>query len=200
MKLFVLIQFFLGLVLHVSAQDYVVKFSGDTIKGEILRSSNTIVKIKPVFGRAVKFNPMEAKEFSRSNNVFLSREIFYGEFGNEQEFVKLVEKGAINLLTISFSRFGYMEPRVGGGAVMRGGGQTTWYFVERAGEVTALKYFLPNSSNSQAVFLQVMGDDPEIVTKIKSRKYYSQKLIVELVREYNERHSRKVFYIPESDE
>lgn len=199
LKLYLLIQLLLGSAVSVSAQDYVIKTSGDTIKGVIVRFDVGLVKIKPDSGKAVKFQAAEVKQFVRGGNLFLSREIYSYNLGSEFRFLELEEKGVVNLLTIrgtSNAPMMMVNPSGGGGMMMMGGGrQRPSYYVEKAGEVTVLHETVAGSFSSakrikevRTILMGVMGDDAALAEKIQTITLFSIKVVQELVKEYNHKH------------
>lgn len=181
---------FLIVNLQLFAQDYIIRSIGDTVRGTILRSTISMVKIQPVSGKSIKFSPLEIREFRQEGTLFLSREM-YGKYGNEQKFIGVEIEGKVNLLSLDGSAPVMMSGGGGGMMMMSGGGRGT-YYVEKKGEVTVLQDVITGAFSGEkrlkevrAILLAVMGDDDELATRINETGYFSGKIIRKLVEDYN---------------
>jgi hypothetical protein len=179
--------------LHLFAQDYVIKATGDTIKGTILRSDISMLKIQPLSGKSFKLYPLDVKEFRRDGALFLSRAM-YRKYGNEQQFIGVEIEGKVNLLSIGGSA-PVMMSTGGGGMMMTGGGGRGTYYVEKNGAVTVLQDVITGAFSGEKrlnevrnLLLAVMGDDAEIAEKINQTVYFSGKVVRKLVEDYNRKH------------
>ncbi len=198
--------FFAVLLLSVSvaySQDYVLTAEGDTLRGKITALTSSSLKIKTEDKRTVKLSPENVLRLSDNGMSYLSRKVYHKQ-GSVWRFLRLVDSGAVNLLTLDdgYSPSVSVSSGVFGGGMMGGGvgvslgsgrGKSPAYFVEKDGENTVLKdvvtRFMAGDSRKQEVteiLLSVMGDIPEIADKINNASRFTEKTLRDLVYDYND--------------
>ncbi len=177
--------------LHLSAQDYVIKATGDTIRGNILRLNKSMLKIQQLSGKSFKLYPRDVKEFRRDGALFLSREIKYGK---EPQFIGVEIEGKVNLLIIGGSTPRMMSDERGG-IKMIGADERRTYYVEKNGAVTVLQDVITDPFSGKKrlnevrnLLLAVMGDDAEIAEKINQTGFFGRWAVRKLVEDYNRKH------------
>lgn len=197
--------FFTVLLLSVSAaysQDYVLTSEGDTLRGKITALTSSSLKIKTEDKRTVKLSPEKVLRLSDNGASYLSRQVYHKQ-GSVWRFLRLVDSGAVNLLTLDdgYSPSVSVSSGVFGGGMMgglgvslgSGRGKSPAYYVEKDGENTILKdvvtRFMAGDSRKQEVteiLLSVMGDIPEIADKINNASRFTEKTLRDLVYDYND--------------
>jgi len=197
--------FFTVLLLSVSvaySQDYVLTSEGDTLRGKITALTSSSLKIKTEDKRTVKLNPEKVLRLSDNGTSYLSRQVYHKQ-GSVWRFLRLVDSGAVNLLTLDdgYSPSVSVSSGVFGGGMMgglgvslgSGRGKSPSYYIERNGEDTVLKdvitRFMAGESRKQEVteiLLSIMGDIPEIAGKINNASRFTEKTLRDLVYEYND--------------
>ena len=177
--------------LHLFAQDYVIKATGDTIRGNILRLNKSMLKIQPLSGKSFKLYPRDVREFRQNGALFLSREIKYS---NEPQFICVEIEGIVNLLIIG-GRSPVMTSDGSGGIRMLGAEERRTYYVEKNGAVTVLQDVITDPSSGKKrlnevrnLLLAVMGDDAEIAEKINQTDFFGRWAVRKLVEDYNRKH------------
>lgn len=189
----------------VYAQDFVVTHAGDTLRGKIIALSSLSLKIKTSDKQNLRFNPQQVTEISDDGTRYLSRRVSH-KSGEVWRFLRLVDGGAVNLLTMDdgYSPSVSLSSGVLGGGVMgglgglgvsvgTGRGKAPAYYVEKAGEDVILKdvvtRFMAGDNRKQEVaeiLLSVMGDIPEVADKINGTSRFSEKVLRDLVSDYND--------------
>lgn len=195
-KLLVLVVLFLALAPNVFSQDFVITSEGDTIKGIVSLVSNDALKIKTTEKKTVKLKSTQVKKVYTDRTIYLSREIL--KSGSTPKFVRIVDSGAVNLLTLDGGSSSGVRVSTGlyggiGGISVGGGPQRSpSFYVEKSGEVTVLKDVITrlmageNRRNEVIeILLDVMGDDPELAKRISASTKFTEKLIRDFVYEYN---------------
>lgn len=197
--------FFTVLLLSFSAaycQDYVLTSDGDTLHGKITALSSSSLKIKTDNNRTVKLPPQKVLQLSDNGTSYLSREVYHKQ-GSVWRFLRLVDSGAVNLLTLDdgYSPSVSVSSGVFGGGMMgglgvslgSGRGKSPAYYVEKDGQNTVLKdvvtRLMAGDSRKQEVkeiLLSIMGDIPEIADKINSASRFTEKTLRDLVYDYND--------------
>jgi len=197
--------FFTVLLLSVSAaysQDYVLTSEGDTLRGKITELTSSSLKIKTEDKRTVKLSPEKVLRLSDNGASYLSRQVYHKQ-GSVWRFLRLVDSGAVNLLTLDdgYSPSVSVSSGVFGGGMMgglgvslgSGRGKSPAYYVEKDGENTVLKdvvtRFMAGDSRKLEVteiLLSVMGDIPEIADKINNASRFTEKTLRDLVYDYND--------------
>lgn len=193
------------LLLSVSAaysQDYVLTSAGDTLRGKITALTSSSLKIKSDNKKTVKLSPDKVFKLSDNGASYLSRQVYHKQ-GSVWRFLRLVDSGAVNLLTLDdgYSPSVSVASGVLGGGMMgglgvslgSGRGKSPAYYVERNGETTVLKdvvtRLMAGDSRKQEVkeiLLNVMGDIPEIADKINNTSRFTEKALRDLVYDYND--------------
>lgn len=197
--------FFFVLLLSVSAaysQDYVLTSEGDTLRGKITALTSSSLKIKTDKKKTVKHSPDKVLKLSDNGVSYLSRQVYHKQ-GSVWRFLRLVDSGAVNLLTLDdgYSPSVSVSSGVFGGGMMgglgvslgSGRGKSPAYYVERKGENTVLKdvvtRLMAGDSRKQEVreiLLNIMGDIPEIADKINNASRFTEKTLRDLVYDYND--------------
>jgi hypothetical protein len=194
------------LLLSVSAahsQDYVLTSDGDTLRGKISALTSSSLKFKTDNKRTVKLSPEKVLRLSDNGTSYLSRQVYHKQ-GSVWRFLRLVDSGAVNLLTMDdgYSPSVSVSSGVFGGGGMMGGlgvslgsgrGKSPAYYVEKDAENIVLKdvvtRFMAGDSRKQEVtetLLNVMGDIPEIADKINNTSRFTEKTLRDLVYDYND--------------
>lgn len=202
------IFFFCLFLLSVSeahSQDRVITSEGDTLQGRISGLTSTSLKIKTADKRSLKLKPQQVLRLSFEGVSYLSRQINH-KSGDVWRFLRLVDSGAVNLLTLDdgYSPSVSVSSGILGGGVMgglgglgvsvgSGRGKTPAYYVEKNGERTVLKdvitRFMAGDNRKQEVteiLLGIMGDIPEIADKINNTSRFTEKTLRNLVYDYND--------------
>lgn len=202
------IFFFCLFLLSVSeahSQDRVITSEGDTLQGRISGLTSTSLKIKTADKRSLKLKPQQVLRLSFEGVSYLSRQINH-KSGDVWRFLRLVDSGAVNLLTLDdgYSPSVSVSSGILGGGVMgglgglgvsvgSGRGKTPAYYVEKNGETTVLKdvitRFMAGDNRKQEVtqiLLGIMGDIPEIAEKINNTSRFTEKTLRNLVYDYND--------------
>lgn len=202
------IFFFCLFLLSVSeaySQDRVITSEGDTLQGRITGLTSTSLKIKTADKRSLKLKPQQVLRLSFEGVSYLSRQINH-KSGDVWRFLRLVDSGAVNLLTLDdgYSPSVSVSSGILGGGVMgglgglgvsvgSGRGKSPAYYVEKNGETTVLKdlitRFMAGDNRKQEVteiLLGIMGDIPEIADKINNTSRFTEKTLRNLVYDYND--------------
>jgi len=202
------IFFFCLFLLSVSeaySQDRVITSEGDTLQGRISGLTSTSLKIKTADKRSLKLKPQQVLRLSFEGVSYLSRQINH-KSGDVWRFLRLVDSGAVNLLTLDdgYSPSVSVSSGILGGGVMgglgglgvsvgSGRGKSPAYYVEKNGETTVLKdlitRFMAGDNRKQEVteiLLGIMGDIPEIAEKINNTSRFTEKTLRNLVYDYND--------------
>ena len=202
------IFFFCLFLLSVSeaySQDRVITSEGDTLQGRISGLTSTSLKIKTADKRSLKLKPQQVLRLSFEGVSYLSRQINH-KSGDVWRFLRLVDSGAVNLLTLDdgYSPSVSVSSGILGGGVMgglgglgvsvgSGRGKSPAYYVEKNGETTVLKdlitRFMAGDNRKQEVteiLLGIMGDIPEIADKINNTSRFTEKTLRNLVYDYND--------------
>lgn len=202
------IFFFCLFLLSVSeahSQDRVITSEGDTLQGRISGLTSTSLKIKTADKRSLKLKPQQVLRLSFEGVSYLSRQINH-KSGDVWRFLRLVDSGAVNLLTLDdgYSPSVSVSSGILGGGVMgglgglgvsvgSGRGKSPAYYVEKNGERTVLKdvitRFMAGDNRKQEVteiLLGIMGDIPEIAEKINNTSRFTEKTLRNLVYDYND--------------
>lgn len=201
--------FFLLFVSAGYSQDYVVTSAGDTLRGKIVGLTSSSLKIKTEEKRTIKLDPQQAKELSDDGTSYLSRQVYHKN-GNAWRFLRLVDSGAVNLMTLDdgYSPSVSVSSGFTGGGVIgglgglgvsvgSGRGKAPAYYVEKNGTSAVLRdvvtRFMAGDSRKQEVagiLLSVMGDIPEVADKINNTSRFTEKTLRELVYDYNDLYGR----------
>lgn len=189
----------------VYSQDYIVTSAGETVRGKITAFTSSSLKLKTENKRTVKYSPEQILKVSDDGITYLSRQVYHKN-GDAWRILRLVDSGAVNLLTLDdgYSPSVSVSTGVLGGGVMgglgglgvslgSGRGKSPAYYVEKSGERTILKdvvtRFMAGDSRKQEVtelLLTVMGDIPEVADKINNTSRFTEKTLRDLVYEYND--------------
>ena len=180
-------------VMHSFTQGYLVKMNGDTLKGNIAslseeENSDTVYFKQKADDAVTTFLPEDVKMFKREGNLYFSKQVSE----RKQAFVKLIEKGKVNLYLYSYQ---YRKGSDGGSVNTNAvNGPVALNYKEKPMKKESL-YYLEKSNgeikkisrtNQRGDLWAFFKGDDEMVKKVKEQKLEYEE-IPGLIKEHNKK-------------
>jgi hypothetical protein len=167
--------------------DYVITTNNDSIPCKISTNLFGGISYKvDSSSNSVKIKPAEIKLYYISKKKELTSAVLKPK-SSKYQFMKVLERGKINLYEDAYNTGGYMSPT---GGFMPGSNNQLWYISKGTDTVTEIKknnieLFGKSRSERKADFERFISDNQAVLEKYKTEDKFSFKQLRNLVHLYN---------------